>query len=488
MKTFVLHLFLLLSLGTACLAQSSLRNGLIAWYPMDGDANDYSGNDNHALPIGATLTEDRNGVPDAAYFFGGNNDYLSVSNQKDLNPDLPITLAAWIRMDDLNNNNVFQSDHHGSNYYGYWLTVVEQGRVSISLGDDGPIGPPSRRTKLGASRLETGTWYHVAGIIYSPSNMRIFINGKEDCGNYQGSGDPMPQHNVGDATIGRSTGDQFFHGAIDEVRFYNRALTKKEVRILADFPPQDAELCQNSSVQLDAGYGELIAWNPSKYLDCEDCKTPWSTPNQSVSYLALTENTPGCLDSVRINLTVDQCQVLPKLTITFSGSLDDLGVSLSWAVPQSNDIASFVIERSLDGSLYTPIGTSNQIVGDKFWFQDRTPGLRYAPPLHYRLKQVHFDGSMSLSSPIVIHTETSPAAQLVVFPNPVALQLQASLPSLVESGEATIISMSGQIVARQVIIGQQNLEMDVSSLPSGVYFLRIQASEQTFTQKFQVLR
>ena len=45
--------------------------GLVAWYPFNGNANDESGNENHGTVNGATLTADRFGNVNGAYSFDG---------------------------------------------------------------------------------------------------------------------------------------------------------------------------------------------------------------------------------------------------------------------------------------------------------------------------------------------------------------------------------------------------------------------------------
>lgn len=48
-------------------AQSWLTNGLVAYYPFNGNANDTSGNGHNGTANGATLTTDRFGMTNAAY-------------------------------------------------------------------------------------------------------------------------------------------------------------------------------------------------------------------------------------------------------------------------------------------------------------------------------------------------------------------------------------------------------------------------------------
>jgi len=55
------------------MALASLTDGLVAYYPFDGNANDASGNGNHGTTHGVTLTTDRFGNANGAYYFGEGN-------------------------------------------------------------------------------------------------------------------------------------------------------------------------------------------------------------------------------------------------------------------------------------------------------------------------------------------------------------------------------------------------------------------------------
>jgi len=48
-----------------------LKDGLVAYYPFNGNANDESGNGNNGTVYGATLTTDRFGNTNKAYSFDG---------------------------------------------------------------------------------------------------------------------------------------------------------------------------------------------------------------------------------------------------------------------------------------------------------------------------------------------------------------------------------------------------------------------------------
>ena len=46
-------------------------DGLVGWWPFNGNANDESGNGNNGTVNGASLTTDRNGSLNSAYSFNG---------------------------------------------------------------------------------------------------------------------------------------------------------------------------------------------------------------------------------------------------------------------------------------------------------------------------------------------------------------------------------------------------------------------------------
>ncbi len=74
--------FLLLSAATLTFGQNVPAyvptNGLVGWWPFNGNANDESGNGNNGTVNGATLTTDRFGILNRAYDFDGVNDRIKI--------------------------------------------------------------------------------------------------------------------------------------------------------------------------------------------------------------------------------------------------------------------------------------------------------------------------------------------------------------------------------------------------------------------------
>ena len=71
---------LLILLSNQLNAQINLNEGLVAYYPFNGNANDESGNGYNAVDVNATLTTDRLGNTNSAYYFNGVDNYINLGN------------------------------------------------------------------------------------------------------------------------------------------------------------------------------------------------------------------------------------------------------------------------------------------------------------------------------------------------------------------------------------------------------------------------
>src|SRR5262249_25620417 len=76
-------------------ASSNLNQALVAYYPLDGNANDASGKGRNGINKGATPTPGKFGAAKADVAFNGSNSYIQVTSQ--LSTNNPFTWSAWFR-------------------------------------------------------------------------------------------------------------------------------------------------------------------------------------------------------------------------------------------------------------------------------------------------------------------------------------------------------------------------------------------------------
>ena len=202
-------------------ALASLTDGLVAYYPFDGNANDASGNGNHGTTHGVTLTTDRFGNANSAYCFGYGN-YISVAANTLLNNIVDYSMSAWVKIDDWERT-AASIMAKGAGYSGCY---------GLQIGDNGTYYISSYNPNVGAALSTTvpiGNWVHVA-ITRRDGFVCAYLNGAM-IGSVTGA---LPAINSEALEMGRDRpgSTEYFYGAMDEVRLYNRALSAAEVKAL----------------------------------------------------------------------------------------------------------------------------------------------------------------------------------------------------------------------------------------------------------------
>ena len=132
MKKLLLFGALMASLGSS-FAQSgtnTLTNGLVAWYPLHGNANDYSGNGNNgSCSNGVTFTTGYNGLLSAS--FNGNSQYIRV--EKALLTNNIYSYSCWFYSLDENRAPLLNAGWEPGHWsYGYALEFNEPENGKLS--------------------------------------------------------------------------------------------------------------------------------------------------------------------------------------------------------------------------------------------------------------------------------------------------------------------------------------------------------------------
>jgi hypothetical protein len=226
----------------------NITDSLLLYYPMDGNSNDLSGNNFNGTPSGVTSVTNRYGVPNSAYYFDGVNDYIDFPLNDTLKPDFPLTIAFWTKLKVLGiqDSEFLNTDFVQNNYHGVWLNVSSLGYLSIGFGGGQGGCNSYNRVSFKATELpvDTGVWYHFTGVIYSTTNMKLYINCNNAGANFSTGSGPINiaySNNIS-GTIGRmdyqtnGPAAQFW-GYLDEFSYWERALNSAEVHTLCDSLP-----------------------------------------------------------------------------------------------------------------------------------------------------------------------------------------------------------------------------------------------------------
>ena len=200
-------------------------NGLVGYWPFNGNAYDESGKGNNGAVNGALLTLDRFGTPNTAYSFDGDNDYIDCGNSTVLNITGDITIAAWMLAKDLNSDHGIVSKMNTSNQPTFDL---------ITSGNQIRWGTTNGPFQF-SNGISTNTWVHVTAIFdYQKQKHSIYINGVfESENNSNGMGIPTNNDNV---FIGAHQPGIVkawsWNGVLDDVCIWNRPLSANEIKKL----------------------------------------------------------------------------------------------------------------------------------------------------------------------------------------------------------------------------------------------------------------
>jgi uncharacterized repeat protein (TIGR02543 family) len=184
--------------------------GLVHWWPGDGSTVDAVTRKSGI--VGGDLSYDT-GFVDTGFSFDGLQDYFVVSGPS-LN--VPWTVVAWVNRQDSQKN-------------GAALMSNETGAIKIEQAGTAP--------KLGLTRYGVGDWSftysaplnrwtHLA-FVATTGSTRLYVNGQLE--------DTLPNTivlPVARIGIGKDAGFDLFHGALDELLVFNRALSTEEIEAL----------------------------------------------------------------------------------------------------------------------------------------------------------------------------------------------------------------------------------------------------------------
>ncbi len=218
--------------------QSLPTEGLVAYYPFNGNANDESGNENDGENHDATPTTDRFGNENRAYSFDGVNDYILVPDTDYLDITTEGTIMGWVNIPSTftppwQGVGLVNKMYHSTGMLSYDLMIGHSTPFAGGIGD-GVNSFYVYSIYTTPDYLYNDTW-HLLSFAWNNYELKLYIN--ENLENYDTYTSNGAQISTWDLNIGRrayssSTNWKYFKGYIDDIRIYNRALTEAEIQAL----------------------------------------------------------------------------------------------------------------------------------------------------------------------------------------------------------------------------------------------------------------
>jgi hypothetical protein len=168
--------FIVLSLVTV---RADLTNGLVAYYPLNGDANDTSGNGNDGIATDVRFLNVSNRM--AAVFTGATSSMVQVSNSPSLDMTNAVTVSIWFNNFGPVDGPEFildkawkQGTYHDWSYRA-WSFWYSGGGIAVW---EGLTNSASDLTSTGVQMINYNRWHHIVSIANGTDGVwQIYTNG-----------------------------------------------------------------------------------------------------------------------------------------------------------------------------------------------------------------------------------------------------------------------------------------------------------------------
>jgi hypothetical protein len=179
---------------------------------------------------------------------------------------------------------------------------------------------------------------------------------------------------------------------------------------------------------------------------------------------------------------------LPIELIDFKGKCNGDSKELIWTTATETNNDYFTLERSINGTDWSYLakikgaGNSNQNLS--YSYSDKASG----DDLYYRLKQTDFNGQSETFDPIVVNCSETNDKNISIFPNPFQSLINISLSDFGDQKiTLNIYDMFGKLIENSDYSSSggfdNNISLELGSLPSGVYFMEIIAADYVKSTK-----
>jgi hypothetical protein len=286
---------------------------MVSWWPGDDDANDIVGSNNGTLQGGATFAP---GEVREAFSFNGADAYVDIPHNDNLNPTGPFSVDAWVNA---NPNQSFpqvlivDKSHGFTDSTGWLLQTNADGTACFEYG----LGGGGNTNFVGActqTSILDAQWYHLAGV-WTGTEVQIYKNGVLQ---NTTSSSALPANNNRDVHMGMAWGGgtptRFFRGLIDEVEYFNRALSQSEIQAI--FNAGSAGKCKTTTELETSEFSQcanISGASPTPTATPTFTPTATPTPTHSPTATPTATHTPTATPTATVTATAT---VTPTATPT----------------------------------------------------------------------------------------------------------------------------------------------------------------------------
>ncbi|MCW3111951.1 MAG: type sorting protein, partial [Segetibacter sp.] len=196
---------------------------------------------------------------------------------------------------------------------------------------------------------------------------------------------------------------------------------------------------------------------------------------------------------VYTNRDVSGLIALPLKLLSFGAKRNSNNITIAWVTTNEVNVKHFAVERSFNGVDFRNIATVTAknitIQQIPYNYADIDPSaVNSDKNVYYRLKMIDKDGQYSYSNVAVVDASQH-HSNLSLYPNPAkGSQVYLTLNEPIRSGtKVKVEDVSGRLYKNYTISvtgSNKTIPVDVKSLPSGVYIIKVETSKGSAVKQF----
>lgn len=257
------------------------EDNLVAWYGFNGGATDASANGHNGTAVSVTQIADRSGNSDGAYFFNGTESEIVVPFSDAFNA-FPFSVSLWCKLESDTNGGMLIQRYTNSSWNGWVMGVSSTDEPTQTVSPGYMLqAPPNCNGVVSSAQCNTGINYsgglydqmwHMLTFTVDGDSGRFYVDGALQTVQPWTGPSGAPSGNSDLRIGGTDMGSPFyFHGGMDEVGIWNRALAPLEIELMYNAMPPIAG-CVNSNA---CNYAPEATLNDgSCVFDCMGCIDP----------------------------------------------------------------------------------------------------------------------------------------------------------------------------------------------------------------------
>lgn len=464
-----------------------------------------------------------------ALMFDGIDDYVSIPNGTGIVSGLnAFSMCGWVYP---SNANTAWPDFDG--YFGiknegicdFYIVQLNGTSLEVRITtDQGQFTIPISDL----SQVTVNEWQHFT-VVYTGSELQLFYNGVLD-GSTSASG--LISFDNLEITIGKLEffeTDFFLNGRVDEVTFWDKALTADEIleyQCISGEPSVVPNLIAYYNFNETEGLilpdyfgaydGSLTGMTGSEWIESEVCQSGFDisfvvtdeltgepVPNAAINLEGIIKNTD---ENGEVSYTNYDPGIYP-FEITKSGYYETSGevvlvnndtTLLIELAPVVHYDITYVITEAPTGEPLEGVAVNMSGIIQFTDIAGQTTFTGFLPGSYPYIVLLEGFNIVLDTAEVIDQDLTINIALLIdginleqemiykIFPNPVSDKVCIEMTSQNSETFISLYNIAGELVSEHKFKDQKSMEINVSEYPSGVYFLRISAEEKTTYQKLMV--